>query len=687
LLLPEAIEGEVCKAIRTTGVQVQSTANTRGLHGNFLQSQFSRVFNGRGGATPMTLLHLVDVHLSYGPHEVLRGVDLQLNAGARVGLVGPNGTGKTSLLRVATGELIPDHGEVRAQRSVNIRLLRQERAFGGHTGTPVTVLEFALRARQDLVDLERRLHVLQARVAEHHDDAEALKELGAVTDRFEHEGGYALRARAQSVLQGLGLPREKWEQPAASLSGGEAGRLELASILIQQPDLLLLDEPTNHLDMAATEFLEGWLREFKGAVLLVSHDRAFLDNAVNQIAEMRNGKIEHYTGGYSAYAVERELRAARRLKAFELQQDFIKKTELWIAANIVSATSTMKAKSRRKMLGRLDRVEAPDSVRKVAKLAFPGGMRTVEVVLQAKGLTHGFGDRTLFSGLDLILRRGEKVGVAGPNGAGKSTLGRILAGRIEQRAGEVMLGRKVEMLYYDQGQADLPTTGTAFSMVRDAHRLATNEELRGHLARFGFSGAESEKEVKSMSGGERARLQLALATLSPANFLILDEPTNHLDLDTREALEDALESFEGTVLIISHDRYLLDAITDRTIIVADGKVIDEPGNYSEVRERQIAVEKAEAQTVTSSGAPVRETAAQAHKRGEKEQRARERELKRVEERISTLETGIAERDAVMATPDTPWKQLSDAQKERDDMALELEALMASWETLSTALAE
>ncbi|MEW5848739.1 MAG: ABC-F family ATP-binding cassette domain-containing protein [Myxococcota bacterium] len=633
----------------------------------------------------MTLVTLSDVHLSFGAQEVLKGATLEIVAGDRLGLVGPNGAGKTSLLRLITGDHVPDHGEVVRARGMTLRLLRQERQFGGVGEQGLTVMDAALHARADLLALEQNLHALEQRVAANPSDAEALTELGVVRDRYETGGGYRFRSEVESVLLGLGIPRTKWSQRAGALSGGEAGRLELATLMLALPDLLLLDEPTNHLDMAAVEFLEDWLKGFPGAVLLVSHDRSFLDNTVRNIVEVRGGRLERYTGGYSAYAVERELREARRLKEFTAQQEFIAKTEAWIQKNIASATSSRQAKSRRKMLERLELVDAPELLRRPPRLMFPEGMRSGEEVLMAKGLTHGFGDRTLFHDVNLTLRRGDKIGVAGPNGSGKSTLARILAGRITPREGTVTLGRKVQPLYYDQAQADLPRSGTPFSLVREAHQTATNEHLRGHLGRFGFSGSEADKDVAALSGGERARLALAVETLRPANFLILDEPTNHLDMDTREVLEEGLDQFEGTVLVVSHDRYLLDAITSRTIIVEDGRVLDELGSYGEVRERLRAQAAATTGTAKADGTTTLETAAQAHKRMEKERRALERDLARVEERIAKVETEMGARDVILSDPTTHWQTLANAQTERAALAKELEQLMVDWERLSTAL--
>ena len=313
--------------------------------------------------------------------------------------------------------------------------------------------------------------------------------------------------------------------------------------------------------------------------------------------------------------------------------------------------------------------------------------RQVEDVLVAKGVGHGYGGRTLFEGVDLTIKRGEKIGVAGPNGSGKSTLGRILGGRLKPDHGSVTVGRKVELLYFDQAQADLPRQGTPFSLVRDTHLTATNEQLRGHLGRFAFSGDDAEKDVATLSGGERARLALAVLTLSPANLLILDEPTNHLDLDTREALEEALEAFEGTVLLISHDRYLLDAVTTRTMTVINGNVTLEDGSYGDIREAVHERQKALALAAQAqSGEAARaETTAQAHKRQEKERRALERDLKRAEERISEVETAMAEKDKVLSDPATGWQLLADTQKERNALEAELHALMAQWERVSVAL--
>ena len=631
----------------------------------------------------MAVLRLQDIHVSFGPQQVLAGVDLQVNAGARVGLVGRNGAGKTTLLKVIAGEQSPEHGAVHMQKGTTVRFYRQERAFGdGDAENAPTVLEAAEQARPELLELEARMEALGA--AAEAGKAGAADTLAHAQEQYGVLGGWRHRAEVRQVLSGLGLGQRFWDQKATSLSGGEASRVALAHLLLSRPQLLLLDEPTNHLDVDAVEFLEGFLRQFEGAVLLVSHDRAFLDACVTQVAELRSGQLDLYTGGYSDFQVERQLRDQRALKAFEHQQDFIVRTQAWIAKNMASASSARQAQSRRKMLARLERLDAPPPDGSAANITFPSGMRSADVVINAAGLTMGFADRTLFSNVDLSIRRGEKIGVAGPNGAGKSTLGRILGGRLAPRAGQVTLGRKVEPLYYDQAQADIPNQGTAFGLVRNAHVTATNQQLRAHLGRFGFPAADGDKDVASLSGGERARLALAILTLTPANLLILDEPTNHLDLDTREALESALTEFDGTVLLISHDRYLLDAVTTRTLVVADGRVHDEPGPFGEVRERLRASAGPSGNGVA---APAAETSAQAHKRMEKERRALERDLRRTEERIAAAEARTAELDAIMARADVPWQQLQDAQQERAGLAAELEQLMASWETLSHALEE
>jgi ATP-binding cassette subfamily F protein 3 len=632
----------------------------------------------------MTLVLLQDIHVAFGAQDVLTGLALDLRAGARLGLVGANGTGKTTLLKVVAGEHLPDQGTVTRARGLAIRMLRQERQFGLVEATGDAVMEVALRARPALQEMEARLADLHHLVAQAPHDTRALEELGTLRDRYEHAGGYRNRSDVEGVLSGLGLGREKWDMPAASLSGGEAGRLELACILLSEPDLLLLDEPTNHLDMEGVEFLQEWLASFRGAAVLCSHDRWFLDQAATHVAELVGGRLEVYTGGYGAYTVEREFRQAQQWKAFEQQQELIAKTRAWIDAHIASASTASRARSRRAMLDRLKVLQAPVRGHTAPSLMFPMGMRTSELVVAGQGLTHGFGARTLFRDANLEVRRGEKIGVAGPNGSGKSTLARVLAGRITPRSGEVTYGLKVQMLYFDQAQADLPAKGTPFSLVQDAYPRATVESLRTHLGRFHFSGQEADKDVTNLSGGERARLALALETLKPANFLVLDEPTNHLDIPSREALEEALCGYEGTVLLVSHDRYLLDAVTTRTWLVQDGKVEDEVGCFSEARARVRA--RLAGSPVAGAGRETSaETPAQAHKRLEKERRAVERQLERVEQRVHQAEARITELDALLASPGTPWQALAEAQKERAALAREVEGLVVDWERLGITL--
>lgn len=525
------------------------------------------------------LFRLSEVHKSYGTQDVLRGVSLQINPGEHVGLVGRNGAGKTTIFRLVNGEESPDQGEVVRARGVRLGLLAQHIHF--EPGS--TVHESALAAFGHLQSIEHEMHELEHRMAEVGADLDkVLERYSDLQHQFEREGGFEYAAKAETILQGLGFDRDTWSMETEKLSGGQQNRLGLVRLLLAEPDVLLLDEPTNHLDVVAVEWLEEFLQTYPSAYTIISHDRYFLDRACRRIIDLENGRAATYTGNYSDYLVEREERREAQMRAYENQQQLISKTEEFIRRNI-AGQKTKQAKSRRKMLEKLDRVEAVRADRSSGDFRLQSIERTGNHVLTVNQATIGYEDKTLARDISFILRRGECLGIIGPNGSGKTTFLRTILRKIAPLEGEIQWGTKVQIGYYAQQLEDLDDRNEIIMELRRvAPSNATAGELRSFLAKFLFTGDDVYKHVRDLSGGEKGRLALAKLIYSRVNVLVLDEPTNHLDIPSREALEEALDAYEGTILTISHDRYFLDRVATQ-ILALDGAGTAEhyDGDYTE----------------------------------------------------------------------------------------------------------
>jgi ATP-binding cassette, subfamily F, member 3 len=525
------------------------------------------------------LFRLSDVYKSYGTQDVLRGTTLQVNPGEHVGLVGRNGAGKSTIFRLVRGEESADKGEVVKARGVRLGLLDQHVHFEAGS----TVHESALAAFGHLQQIEHEMHELEHRMAEAGDDLEKILErYSDLQHQFEHEGGFEYAAKAEAILQGLGFDRDVWSMETSKLSGGQQNRLGLARLLLAAPDVLLLDEPTNHLDVKAVEWLEEFLQEYEAAYVIVSHDRYFLDRACRRIIELENGKASSYTGNYSDYLVEREERREAQQRAYDNQQQLIAKTQEFIRRNI-AGQKTKQAKSRRKMLEKLERVDAVRADQSSGDFRLQAIERTGNHVLTVTDLTVGYPDKELAGVISFILRRGECLGIIGPNGSGKTTFLRTILNKVPPLKGEVRWGTKVQIGYYAQQLDDLDDRNEIIMELRRvAPASATAGELRSFLAKFLFTGDDVYKPVRDLSGGEKGRLALAKLIYSRVNVLVLDEPTNHLDIPSREALEEALSAYEGTIITISHDRYFLDRVATQ-ILSLDGVGGDEhyDGDYTE----------------------------------------------------------------------------------------------------------
>src|SRR5713226_9235064 len=525
------------------------------------------------------LFRLSDVHKSYGAQEVLRGATLQVNPGEHVGLVGRNGAGKTTIFRLVDDETTPDRGEVVRARGLKLGLLSQHVHF--ETGS--TVHESALAAFGHLQQIEHEMHEFEHRMADCGDDLEKiLSRYSDLQHEFEREGGFEYSAKAEAILQGLGFDRETWPLETEKLSGGQTNRLGLARLLLAEPDVLLLDEPTNHLDVAAVEWLEEFLQTYASAFVIISHDRYFLDRACRRIIELENGRATSYVGNYSAFLIEREERREAQQRAYDNQQRLIAKTEEFIRRNL-AGQKTKQAKSRRTMLQRLERVDAVRADQSSGDFRLQEIDRSGTHVLTVTEASVGYPDKTLARDISLILRRGECLGVIGPNGSGKTTFVRTVLGQLPPLSGELRWGAKVQIGYYAQQLEDLDERNEIIMELRRvAPASATAGELRSFLAKFLFVGDDVYKHVQDLSGGEKGRLALAKLIYSGVNVLVLDEPTNHLDIPSREALEEALAAYEGTIITISHDRYFLDCVATQILALdGAGNVEHYNGDYTE----------------------------------------------------------------------------------------------------------
>ena len=600
------------------------------------------------------LFRLSDVHKSYGAQDVLRGASVQINPGEHVGLVGRNGAGKTTLFRLISNEETPDRGDVVRARGLRLGLLEQH----VHFEAGATVHEAALAAFGRLQQIEHEMHELEHRMAETPADLDAvLARYSDLQHEFEHEGGFEYAARAEAILQGLGFERETWALEVEKLSGGQQNRLGLARLLLAEPDVLLLDEPTNHLDVAGVEWLEEFLATYQSAYIIISHDRYFLDRTCRRIVEIENGKAVSYNGNYSAFLVEREERREAQRRAYENQQQLIAKTEEFIRRNI-AGQKTKQAKSRRKMLEKLERVEVVRADQSAGNFQLKGVARTGNQALIVKDLAVGYPGKLLADQITLTLQRGEALGIIGPNGSGKTTFIKTLLGKLPPLAGEARWGTKVQVGYYAQQLDDLdPRNEIIMELRRVAPATVTAGELRNFLAQFLFTGDDVYKHVIDLSGGEKGRLALAKLIYSRVNVLVLDEPTNHLDIPSREALEEALDAYDGTIITISHDRYFLDRIATQ-ILALDGRGRAEhyDGDYTEYHDWKLA-QRAEAaaqaerakQASAATQTPTRRTTRTEQNRRAKQSNNKGSKPKHAPRTPELIETEIAETEQRLAT--------------------------------------
>ena len=638
----------------------------------------------------MIVLSANNLTKTYGTDVIIDKASFHLNAGDKVGIIGRNGAGKTTLLNVLTGELPCDEGEFFVSQNTRIGYLKQRDNFSSEG----TVLEEIEGIFSGLRELENEIAELSDKVAENPHDTGLINRLDELQHRFDREGGYTYKSEMIGILNSMAFDESFYNKKISSLSGGERTRLALAALLLEKPDILLLDEPTNHLDIGTLKWLEQYLEAYRGTIMIVSHDRYFLDRTVNRIFEVENHKVYSYQGKYSDYAAQKKLRRETELRAYNNQQREIARQEEMIRRMKQRGTEHLakRAASREKRLDMLERIEHPESEMGKMKINFKENFPSGGDVIMAENLEKSFGrgaeHRELFHGVNLDIKRGERICILGPNGVGKTTLLRVLLGELTPDAGYLKIGHNVAFGYYDQGQLLLSDANTVLEELKESYRLYTDTEMRSILGRFLFRGEEVFLPVGSLSGGEKARLSLLKLMLSGANTLILDEPTNHLDIESKEVFEEALMEFPGTVIVVSHDRYFLQRIPTRILELTQDGVIEYLGRYDYYLEKKSQGISAKKYFSKVQEKPTGDAAQQRRlkKEREAEERRRARLSEKLETEISELEDKISELEKNLCKPEnmSDYELLARLGAEREETEKRLAEAYDEWAKVQEA---
>ena len=637
------------------------------------------------------ILSCQGISKSFGEKVILEDASFHIEEREKAALIGNNGAGKTTLLRIIMEEIHADSGQVVLAKDKRIGYLAQYQDVQGH----LSVYEELLSTKQYIIDMEERLRAMEVQMknASGEELDRLMNSYTRLTHEFELENGYAYKSELMGVLNGLGFTEEDFTKQVATLSGGQKTRVALGKLLISKPDILLLDEPTNHLDMESIAWLETYLLNYPGAVFIVSHDRYFLDKVVTKVIEIDAGQVRMYAGNYSAYAEKKAQLRDAQYKAYLNQQREIKHQEAVIVKlkSFNREKSIKRAESREKMLNKIQRIDKPIEVQSQMRLSLEPRVVSGNDVLTVEDLTKSFPQQKLFSNISFQIKRGERVALIGNNGTGKTTMLKILNGLLDADAGSFSLGAKVQIGYYDQEHHVLHAEKTIFEEISDTYPTLTETQIRNMLAAFLFTGDDVFKVISSLSGGERGRVSLAKLMLSEANFLILDEPTNHLDIASKEILEEALNSYTGTVLYVSHDRYFINQTATRILDLTNQSVVNYIGDYDYYLEKKEELTEKYAPTAQEATEETKEETPSEGKltwQQQKEEQARKRkqenELKKVEKRIEELETRDKEIDDTLVLPDvcTNVGRCAELSREKDKIQAELEELYEKWEELA-----
>ena len=637
------------------------------------------------------ILSCQGISKSCGEKVILEDASFHIEEREKAALIGNNGAGKTTLLRIIMEEILADAGQVVLAKDKRIGYLAQYQDVQGH----LSVYEELLSTKQYIIDMEERLRAMEVQMKDASGEEldRLMNSYTRLTHEFELENGYAYKSELMGVLNGLGFTEEDFTKQVATLSGGQKTRVALGKLLISKPDILLLDEPTNHLDMESIAWLETYLLNYPGAVFIVSHDRYFLDKVVTKVIEIDAGQVRMYAGNYSAYAEKKAQLRDAQYKAYLNQQREIKHQEAVIVKlkSFNREKSIKRAESREKMLNKIQRIDKPIEVQSQMRLSLEPRVVSGNDVLTVEDLAKSFPQQKLFSNISFQIKRGERVALIGNNGTGKTTMLKILNGLLDADAGSFSLGAKVQIGYYDQEHHVLHAEKTIFEEISDTYPTLTETQIRNMLAAFLFTGDDVFKVISSLSGGERGRVSLAKLMLSEANFLILDEPTNHLDIASKEILEEALNSYTGTVLYVSHDRYFINQTATRILDLTNQSVVNYIGDYDYYLEKKEELTEKYAPTAQEATEEAKEETSSEGKltwQQQKEEQARKRkqenELKKVEKRIEELETRDKEIDDTLVLPDvcTNVGRCAELSREKDKIQAELEELYEKWEELA-----
>ncbi len=636
----------------------------------------------------MIVLSCNNLYKSFGIDSILENICFTVNEGDKVGIIGVNGTGKTTLMKIISGEYGYDQGDIYTSKDCEIGYLEQNTNFYSNN----TILEEVLEVFKPLIDMENYLRELEIKIAEEGSKSNSsileklMNDYSHTLELFASKNGYGYKSEAKGVLKGLGFKDEDMDKPISILSGGEKTRVLLGKLLLKKPTLLLLDEPTNHLDSEAIEWLEFFLKQYKGTVILISHDRYFLDQVVGRIFEVHNKKLKSYNGNYTNYLELSKIEKEIELKKYEDQQKDIKKQEESIEKLKAYGREKhlKRARSKEKALDKIDVLDKPEAYRKKAKIQFHPSIASGNDVLHVNDVSMGYDDRTLFKGVNFDIYRGEKVALIGPNGIGKSTLFKIIMNELTPLNGDIKVGTNVNVAYFHQEQKTLNLNNTIIDEIWDTNDRLTQTEIRNMLGSLLFEDEDVFKKISTLSGGERARIAILKLILSKANFLLLDEPTNHLDIDSKEVLEEALENYTGTIFTISHDRYFLNTVVDKILVLGEDGITEYLGNYD------YYIDKKREQDEISIVVEVEEktkTQLKEERRKEKEQREKEKKnrnnIKNIEKEIEDIEIKIEELDhllcqeEVYSNPDKS-KEVSQEKTNYED---KLSSLYEAWEEL------
>ena len=659
------------------------------------------------------ILSVNGLYKSYDGVDILKDVSFHIEENDKLAVTGINGAGKSTLLRQISGLEEPDRGTIVIPRDTQVAYLEQN----PETDSQGTIYEEVLASKRDLLDMEEDIRRLEQEMKEVSEDSEALSGIyeryTRLTQEFERRDGYAIRSNVTGILKGLGFDESEFDKQVSKLSGGQKTRLALARILMSEPQLLLLDEPTNHLDIGSVAWLETFLKAYRGAVIVVSHDRYFLDRIANKVLDIDAGRARLYTGNYTAFAEKKAALRKDLMKAYLNNQAEIKHQQEVIEKlrRFNREKSIKRAESREKMLAKMEKVEKPFDIDDAMKLHFSPRRQSGNDVLMASGLSKSFGEQKLFSGVDLDVKRGEKLAIIGPNGTGKTTLLKIINGMLKPDTGEIEYGSRVETAYYDQEHHELDPDNTVFEEISDAYPEMSNTEIRNLLASFLFTGDDVFKRVADLSGGEQGRLSLSKLMLSKANLLLLDEPTNHLDITSKEILEEAIRNYEGTVIYVSHDRYFINRTATRILELWEGHFVNYIGNYDYYLEKKADPDFDSMKALSGREAEAAPAKSRADQRAEEllsdikreedrrklsfeEQKQRKQRLQKLrngiaacEKEIHGLEQKIFEIDELMTHQEiaTNSARLNELSSEKESHETRLSELYDEWERRSQEL--